>query len=438
MILKQSTTLSAILISALLLFHHIPSAFSHSEENHNDDSTTVDVDCSSYTNTINLSNGGKIHYVSTNTTISLKLSSPSTLANGGYLALGFSDDGTMGGSEVVVGNDSGVSLYALSSRSGMRIVEDDRQQALLNSSFVRDGNDGNDVLEYKKLLNDGTGNRVIDGADAENIFIWAIGTNDNFFFGHGINRGHVTVTLSPCIESSSGGGGGGGITIEKKNHKELFIMHGIFAILAFAVFMPIAITVAAARNLFSSKSDDQDQNQDQHGSSPSVLWFKIHTYTMGVAFVMSIVVLALAVYAVKQKGTEHFHNAHEIIGLVVIILTTVQVVFAVVRPAAPHAQAKIKDPNTTVDTDFEINEKKNDDDDSKDLEKTLVRSVWEKSHRLLALIIMVGALYQIHSGLVLYRDIYVTKDYVHIFWIVAAVLAVILASVVFYSQKIRS
>ena len=113
----------------------------------------------------------------------------------------------------------------------------------------------------------------------------------------------------------------------------LFLVHGIFAILAFAVFMPLGITAAAARGLLMKNG----------------LWFKIHSYAMGLAFVFSIAILVLAVYAVNQKGSEHFHNTHEVIGLVTILLVMIQEVFAVVRPKLPHPE-----PSSEKETDFDL------------------------------------------------------------------------------------
>jgi len=403
---KLSAALS-IILSVLLLFNRIPCAVGHGEGGHEEGGT--ELDCSSYINTIDLPSG-KIEYVSDATTISFRMSSTK---NDGYLSLGFSENGMMDGSEVVVGDDEGVSLYSLIGHTARKIVDETKQAALSDESFLQD--DNGSVLEFRKLLDDGTdNNKVIDG-NGKNILIWSIGYTNNIFVGHGTNRGSIPLTLTPC----SKGGKATELTYEEKNTKNLFLVHGIFAIVAFAVCMPIAIAAVTARSLFMKDG----------------LWFKIHSFTMGLASAITIALFTMSVYSVNQKGSSHFHNAHGIIGLIITLALTIHVVFAVMRPSS-HLS-----PKSAHDTDYDTTEeagtieKDENLEDEEKVEKTLLRIVWERVHRLLGLVIVIAGFYQIHSGLVIYKDLYATKDYIMIFWIVTGVLLSILAGVIFYSKK---
>lgn len=363
------------------------------------------VDCSTYTKSVSLLDGLLLEYVSTETAISVRLTSQKEA----YIGFGISSTGKMAGAEVVIGNvANNVNLYSLTDSFYTDIPTS--RQTLENTSFTQ--SNGESILEFTQLFSDGTVNQEIDG-NGKNTFIFSVGYDDNFSFGHNkLNSGKVVLNLTPC--GSETGTTDDDVEVSNFNSQQVFLIHGILAIIAFAICMPLAAASALGRNLLKFEICNKPA------------WFAIH-YSMNViAFILTIVLFALAVYAVGSDNDDHFEDTHELVGLITFILVTLQVGFALFRPSAPHPH-----PPKSADDDengFETNAKAKE-------QKTSLRSSWEILHRVTALVILCCGLYQMISGLEKYQDDYDKQSWVLPFWIVAGIFWFVLGVLVLVSKK---
>ena len=219
-------------------------------------------------------------------------------------------------------NNDNVQLYSLT--KGWVEVVDSSKQTLVESSFTQDENGS--VLQFTQLLNDGVYAPTING-NGRNMFIWSIGRNNNIQNGHSLTgdyHGSIVLDLTPCVDDGTDEGGNGGFVVTTKNDRQLFALHGKLAIAAFAALMPLAVIIALLRKQLTHTILCNKQ-----------AWIVIHTALNTIAYLITVGVFALSIVAMRQSGGEHFHNAHSIVGLIVFILVTVQVVLAFVRPSAP-------------------------------------------------------------------------------------------------------
>ena len=405
--MQSMSILSLILIGFFSLTSCVNFASAHSGETHVEEEKEP-VDCSTYVNEIMLPSEEaniKIEYVSTNTTLSVRMSSDQQ----SFLSFGISTSAAlMEGSEAVIGTTpNDVQMYSLV--KAFVEVKESSKQTLLNSSFTQDG-DGS-VLEFTQLLDDGI-NKKIDGF-GKNVFIWAVGRQNNVLFGHkasGETHGALELDLSPCDDS---GDDSSGFVIVEKNDKELLAVHGKMAIAAFAVFMPLAAVIALVRKLLPQPILNKE------------LWFVLHAGFNAISYLLIVGLFAISIIAVNQTNAEHFHNAHQIIGLIVFILVTIQVIWAIVRPSKNQVQSNEENNGkNVVQTNSEPK-----------TEKSLLRTTWESSHRAIAVITLALGFYQIHSGLSLYRDIYESADYVPLFWYIMGSLIAVSVLVVFFAKQ---
>jgi hypothetical protein len=128
---------------------------------------------------------------------------------------------------------------------------------------------------------------------------------------------------------------------------------------------------------------------------------------------MTIALFAVVVNAVNsQPVPDHFKSRaeqgsigyHKTIGLVVFVLALIQGIGGAMRPHLPH---------------------KNDDGSFAE-SKSTVRTVWEFIHKGSGLAILAMAWYQCYSGLVLYSQIFLAKDYSNTFWAVTGSITAII------------
>lgn len=366
------------------------------------------VDCSTYTKSVSLLDSLLLEFVSTDTAISVRLTSQKEA----YIGFGISATGKMAGAETVIGNLANeVKLYSLTDSSYTDIPAS--RQTLQNATFTQ--SNGESILEFTKLFSDGTGNQEIDG-NGKNTFIFSVGYTDDFRFGHAKpNSGKVVLNLTPC--GSETGPTDDDFEVSNFNSQQVFLIHGILAIIAFAFCMPLAVASAMGRNLLKFEICNKPA------------WFAIHYYMNVIAFILSIVLFALAVYSIGSEGGDHFEDTHELVGLITFILVTLQVGFAVFRPAAPHPH-----PPQAVDDDeneFEENVKATVEKE----QKTSLRSSWEILHRVTAIVILGCGLYQMVSGLEEYQDDYGKQSWALPFWIVAGIFWFVLGALVLVSKK---
>lgn len=323
----------------------------------------------------------------------------------------------MVGSEAVIGTaPNDVQLYDLI-QSWVN-VKGESEQTLINATFTQD--DSGSVLEYTQLLNDGFVTNPIDGY-GWNYFIWAMGINNVINLGHkpsGETHGLIQLDLTPCDLQNDNDDGG--FLIVTKYDKELFALHGKFAIAAFGACIPLAVMLAFLRKYLPYTHPVFTMNQEA--------WFVLHLGFNSIAFGLTVGMFVLSIRGVNQTDGAHFTSAHSVIGLIVVILVTIQVIFAVFRPkkssrttSTIHTQQQ-KQQQTEEEKDGEFVEE-NNNDSKEDLQESKeenteskLRVLWQSSHKTIALIVLALGIYQIHSGLTLYHETYESINYVPLFW----------------------
>ena len=198
----------------------------------------------------------------------------------------------------------------------------------------------------------------------------------------------------------------------------IFLTHGICAIIAFAFCIPVAVTSAMTKNIFNF---DLCHNHKA--------WFVIHYIMNLLALVLTIVVFGLAVYAYERRGLDHFkYYTHEWLGLLTMILVVLQVAFAFIRPSPPSQ------PKPAVENEDNESGMEKSNQEKRQEEKTLLKSIWEIFHRVSALGIFALGLYQIISGLDLYEKHYGVLNWTTAFWIVVGCLYAIMVSIITYAK----
>lgn len=362
-----------------------------------------------------------IAFRSTETTLTVRMNTTAK----GYIGFGLSSSNMMEGTEAVIGRgpDNDVSKYQLFSYGAMRL--ESGKQTLMNTTFVQ--NEGGSFLEFTKLLEDGgvvADKHIIDG-NGTNSFIWAVGRDDQLQFHKAF--GSLELTLSPfCTE---GVGDVEVIIVERKDYKTFYVVHGLLAFLAFALFMPIAITASRARSLF----DFEFQKKKA--------WYVIHSKLNALAYILTVVLFALAFSATGKKGKDHFSGSHEKIGLVVMILMTLQVVAGVFRPDAhaPSKEDKSSTPKieeTSRCSSYEV-ESEMIPEEGKEPEVRLIRKLWQKSHILMGITTLGCGIYQLHSGATLYETLFFASNLVIVVWIALGCIFAVLAGTIGYSMRIK-
>ncbi|KAL3912541.1 MAG: hypothetical protein SGILL_006840, partial [Bacillariaceae sp.] len=286
-----------------------------------------------------------------------------------WVAVAFSTDGRMPGSEAVIGlpDEGTVQKYFLSERNlaGVQLMEN---QSLIDTSIVQEG--GMTTLTFTKILVEANEIPVVVGV---NTFLGAWGIA-NPLATHGARESFQVDLVS------------GGAQELQTREISLWRAHGWCAGIAWGLLSPLAIGVAILRKWFNK---------------PAGLWFKIHQTLNTLVVVLTIAAFGLAVAAINKETpdgfkADHFNPdpfPHRAVGLVIFILALLQVGAGIFRPHTPEEGE----------------------------EKTSIRTGWEYGHKIVGYSLLGMALYQVQSGIKIYGEIDMTDvNYLAIFWGVAA------------------
>jgi len=359
-----------------------------------------------------------IAYRSTNTTLTVRMNTTAK----GYIGFAHSSNQLMEGSEAVIGFDPN-SNNAKKFRLGSYFAEElgAEQQTLMNTTFLQNEDGG--YLEFTKLLEDGddvADKKIIDGS-GPNDFIWAVGRNNNLQFHQAF--GTLELTLSPFCTGEEVDDGEVLVVVKPEDYKTFFVIHGMLAVLAFGLFIPVAVTASRARSLF----DFEFQKKKA--------WYVIHSGLNTLAYMFTVILFALVCYAYQKKEKEHFKTTHEIVGLITFILMTLQVVAAVFRPDAHPPSKKV-----VVSTVYEDSQEDSQFESEKETEEQkvrLVRKIWQKSHILVGVGTLGCGLYQLHSGLTLYQTLFLAQNLVTSLWVTLGCVFAILAATIVHSMRTK-
>ena len=182
----------------------------------------------------------------------------------------------------------------------------------------------------------------------------------------------------------------GGIENLQVRKQSLWKAHGFLAGIAWGVLSPMAIGASIIRNLFPG----------------AAMWFNIHRALNMLVILCTIAAFGIAVAAINQEtpagaSPNHFNpdpNPHRLVGLIIFLVAIVQALLGIFRPRNP---------------DF-----------SKGEIKTMLRKVWEVTHKVLGYSCLGMAIYQVQSGIKIYISIFNQGDNaLPVFWAIFAGIA---------------
>jgi hypothetical protein len=308
-----------------------------------------------------------------------------------WLAIGVNPDGEMIGGVAVIGQPNAAissenpGKYFMTDESSSGVVlMDSSAQTLINGIITQDTSAGTTTLMYTKIMEE-SGELSIN-PNGQTTFIWAVGTNNNYPAYHGNGRGKFVLDLST----------NGAAFAEKpqeqqkssKNYTKIFAAHGIMAVIAWAFLTPFAIGISFLRGLFFS-----------------ALWFKLHMYVNFATFLLTLTTFILAVVNIDRK--ERFSDPHFIAGWILMGLVTLQVMVGIFRP---HVETTHEGQKTSTVWKFVIRKWDSFRSGSK-------RAIWEVCHKLFGYGILGLAIWQMQSGIKLWREKYGPQNLLTPFWL---------------------
>jgi Eukaryotic cytochrome b561 len=325
-----------------------------------------------------------------------------------YVAFAFSLDQYMAGSYAVIGTpaDGKVQKYALTGREKPSAMPE-AQQTLEDASVESDG--VTTTLTFTKLLKEeGEVEIIANGGD--NIFLYAVGNDGQTDLQFHKKFGHTIVNLAAGTAFAS----------DPNAYRTLWIVHGVCLALAWILLIPTAIACSVARALIPH--------------SEKGLWFQLHRGINSVGMVLTVVGIAIAIYAIQaEQGAtaDHFSKRHHQIGLAVLIVAVMNAAYGIFRPHAPHAPVE-KHPVAVDHNDEEPEEEAGHNKKTTSAampmpHKSPARLAFEYGHRVLGLTAIILAWFNVASGAELVHRRYVDSvtNYALAAWAVVAVVAAV-------------
>jgi hypothetical protein len=242
------------------------------------------------------------------------------------------------------------------------------------------------TMKFTKQLNDPNDPIPITGGLT--TFLYAIGASREMAYHE--HREAFRLNLEEC---------GGSVTALSgdiwTNHGT-FAAHGFFAVIAWALASPFAVTVAWFRTLVPAS------------------WIYIHVFANSLTFVATLTTFFIAIVGVaKQDGADHFSKTHHWVGLVLFFLSCFQVINGFLRPPVERKEsqvATVQQPNDTFLGIIPI--------------PRTPRETWIFIHRASGLAAIAMGIYQCQSGLGLYAERFQTDSVVKYYWIYVGIFFV--------------
>ena len=262
--------------------------------------------------------------------------------------------------------------------SGIQPLEDEFQ-TLFNHSFRQ--TETSSILTFSKYL-DEPGHHSIK-TNGSTLFLFAVGFSNEFHmhktkggFRADLNKECTTVVEEGILTANSDAEEA--VTIENDS-SNAWKIHGILAGLAWAVATPLAIVSSMFRSMWK-----EDKT-----------WFRAHLCLNFVSLILTITSVILAVMVFIQKGRPHFTHPHHVIGIVVLILTFIQVINGILRPTA----GSINSPQSKR------------------------RVSWQYAHKFMGISTFILSVFQIFSGIWLNKRLYMAWDWSPVYGAWLATLA---------------
>ncbi|KAL7444816.1 hypothetical protein ACHAXM_009450 [Skeletonema potamos] len=308
-----------------------------------------------------------------------------------WLAYGVSPDGGMVGSTVVIGRPSeeDPTLYELQGKMKMR-VRPISGFKLENASIKYDNENGQTIMEFTTTFNtfgvtdEGDEYRVGISLKSPTSFIYAHGNEGNIELDYhgGNNKGSFQLEnlINPEAASLADDHEATMVQQQTKSTRNAWMAHGIFAFLAWGVCAPMAISAAVLRDLdlaplwnklpFSNTVEEKYLFKEFLAK----FWLYTHAGLNSLNYIFTVVGFSVAVNTTSREMDDHFDRTHPRMGLSIFILLSFQVLGGFLRP-------------------------------SKEIKSTL-RKTWEGVHHLLGITLFVLGVYQLYTGLSMYRERY--------------------------------
>jgi hypothetical protein len=228
-----------------------------------------------------------------------------------------------------------------------------------------EGSPGLTTLRFTKALKDGM-KEVVIKPKGLNYFSFAVGSGNEM--GYHRHRGAFQMDLDECVDQRPGYNAQGGDT-QSNTAKGALTAHAVMAAIAWGFSMPLAVGMAWFRQLIPTT------------------WIYIHVSFNLLTFVLTLLAVIVGVAAVSSRKTsEHFSKAHHILGVILFMAYTFQVGNGFLRP--PVAR---KEDGSPVERKA-LSLKKPDSP----------REWWHMIHRSTGIIMLIGGIFQIASGMQLF------------------------------------
>mmetsp|Transcript_11396 Transcript_11396/g.16092 ORF Transcript_11396/g.16092 Transcript_11396/m.16092 type:complete len:415 (-) Transcript_11396:137-1381(-) len=367
-----------------------------------------------------------LRWTSNSTAITAELS---TTRQNSWVAFGLSETGNMIKSDVVIGvpSDNSVLIYPLETAQAYIQIPtplEDEFQILTNTELVTDDS-GTKMTFTWPIQNSTDVNRVQFLADGQNLFIWSYGMSGNLGAHSPVDMGRVAIVLSTDGAKSNELMG---INLPFKVQLKA---HGILAFIAWGVLTPIAILSSMARNLFMCNV----------GSNGKKAWLIIHIVFNFLSYTITLAAFALSINAIKGLGRKAFDSSHGKMGIAMLVFLFVQVMGGILRPDITKKEHKPEPTYSDSDSDHDSSSKPNeckdeeDDHDDETPQKSIIRIVWEFSHRLLALVLVICSIWQMHAGIERYERRFGTgSSYKTAYWIYVSILFPFLLGIAIFAK----
>jgi hypothetical protein len=337
-----------------------------------------------------------------------------------WLGVAASTNGYMIGSSAVIGVPGNDNLarppkhYTLKDQDLAGLMEDE-SVTLLDATIVStaspdDPSTYTTILKYTKVLEDP--NDPVPITAGLTTFLYAVGISRELAYHE--HRGSFRLNLEDCGGSISGLGTNGD---DAWTNHGTFAAHGFFAVLAFGLASPFAVTVAWFRTLVPAS------------------WIYIHVFANVFSFLATMIAFFVAVAGIsKQEGAAHFHKGHHWVGLMLFFVAIFQVINGFLRPPVPRKDAN-PNAHATHATHTHANNTTHTPNDTFlgviPIPRT-PREAWQLMHRVAGLAAIVMGIYQIQSGLGLYAERFQTNSMVKYYWIYVALFFLSLVGLKFW------
>lgn len=323
----------------------------------------------------------------------------------GWLGFGISGtpDGGMKGSDAIIGLPDyafeglpSVLKYDLDSKSIDGVVPmEEEMQTLTDMSISQDEEKGTTELSFKKLIKEDGEIEILKSG--QNTFIWAVGASNTL--GHHKDRGSFVLDLSNCEDSTTEDGQVNEAEVEELGmvaqgdssgdayNKKAFIAHGILAAFAWSVCSPFAIATAWFRRLVPTG------------------WIYMHVLANVSCFFITLVAFIIAVVATStHPDTSHFSKGHHVVGLIIMIFVTLQVMNGFMRPPVEKVNVYRAEEEGLIPRS--------------------PRAIWHVLHKCTGVTLLLLSVYQVKSGLTLFSELFGTTSILPLYWTTVIIFVV--------------